>query len=378
MKRFPRLLMMALILGLLLAMAPYAGAEVYVADPGQTVTIYLEYTDICAIDGEISISDSSIISKYEYDTSALGMKGLVEGKKFFLYAGDQTGVSGRLGVTLTIFSGAQKGSSSTVTFRYNATAPGETAPGSTQTVTHTVTVRTDGAPSVTEPTTPPAPTTPSGTNYADTTALRAQLAIANALRSYDYTKESWAAVQSAVQKAQNLLVSSDQGRVDSATAQLKDALSKLVPMDYTALQQALENAAALDQHEQIAKLWSRFMQALDNARAQLVSGDQAAADAAAQELNDAKAALLDGLEEMGELVVVEKEVKVEPDEGFCNDKGHSVTVILLVISLAVNGALIATIGVYWYTKRRREKDTTPLVEYEENEDEVEINEDLLE
>jgi len=381
MKKIPKLLALtlALVLAQVLVAAPQVSAEIYVADPGQTVTIYLDYTDVCAIDGEISISDSSIISQYEYDQSQSGMTGLMEGGRFFLYAGDQAGVSGRIGVTLTLFSGAEKGSSCTVTFRYTATAPGSSTPGSTQTVTHTVTVRTDGGPPAEDPTQPTTRPNVPGVRHADTSALREQLEIAKNLKSYEYTKESWADVQAAVEHGESLLNSTSQKAVDEATAQLKTALANLVPMDYSALLEALENAADMDKHEAIAKLWSRFILALENARLQLTGGDQAAADAAAQELNAAKEALQKGLEEMGELVVVEKEVKVEvePSYTFCNNLLHNLFLVLMIVSLVINLVLVLLIVLYRQAKRRRERDDTPLVDYHEDEDEVEINEDLL-
>ena len=371
-------LALVLVLTMLFAAAPRANAEIYVADPGKTVTIYLEYTDICAIDGEISISDSSIVSQYEYDASQSGMTGLVEGGRFFLYSGDQTGVSGRIGVTLTIFSGAEKGSSCTVTFRYSTTAPGSTTPGSTQTVTHTVTVRTDGAApeDPTEPTTPP---TNPNIRYADTTQLRAQLEIAKNLKYYDYTKETWAEVAAAVENGESLLNSTSQNAVDKATARLKEALAALIPVDYTALQEALKNATDMEKHEAIAKLWTRFMLALENGRQMLTSGDQEAADAAAKELNEAKAALQQGLEEMGEMVVVEKEVQVEvdPTYPFCNKMIHPLFLVLMIVSLVGNVVLILLIVLYKQAKRRREKDDTPLVDYQEDEADMVINEDLL-
>lgn len=380
MRKFPKfaawVMSLALVLALMVSVAPQASAEIYVADPGQTVTIYLDYTDACAIDGEISISDKSIVSQYEYDASGANMTGMMEGGRFFFYAGDPAGVSGRIGVTLTVFSDAPKGSSCTVTFRYYITAPGSSAPGSAQTVSHTLTVRTDG--SATEPPTEP-PTQKPGVRYADTKALREQLEIANNLKYYDYTKETWANVQTAVENGQKLLTSTSQKAVDKATAQLKEALAALVLVDYSALLEALQNATEMDKHEEIAKLWTDFMQALENGRKQLTSGDQAAADAAAQTLNDAKAALQKGLEEMGELVVVEKEVpvEVEPSYTFCNNMLHTLFLVLMIISLVINVALVLLIVLYRNAKRRREKDDTPLVDYNEEEDEPEIDEDLL-
>ena len=181
------------VLALALCVAPVIHAEVFEVEPGQTATVYLEYTDACAIDGKIEFSDTSIISGVQYDTSGSGMQGLVENGTIFLYANEQTGVSGRIGVTVTIHSGATKGGC-TITFRYAVTAPGSKKPGATQKVTHTVTVGggETGSQQPTDPSeTPTDPKDPSGV-YADTSALRVQLNIAKKLTYYDYTKQSWA------------------------------------------------------------------------------------------------------------------------------------------------------------------------------------------
>lgn len=353
--------------------------EPIVVDPGQTESITFTYSGVCAVEGEILFSDDSIISSRDYEIGELGMSGLVEGGKFFLYTDNKDGVDGKIVVRVTVHSAAAKGSSCTVTFRYRATTPGSSTPGPVQTITQRITVRTDGAPGEdsTEPTKPKPNVT-----YADTTALQAQISIAKNLIYYDYTKETWAVVAEAVEKGEKLLRSTSQSAVDNATRELKTALENLVPMDYTALQDALESASEMDKHEAIAKLWTRFILALENARLQRTSGDQAAVDAAAAELIASKEALQKGLEEMGELVVVEKEVpvEVEPSYTFCNNNAHTLFLILMIISFVINLALITLIGLYFYKKNRKEKDTTPLVEYDLDDDEegLQINEDVLE
>ena len=184
----------------------------------------------------------------------------------------------------------------------------------------------------------------------------------------------------AVSRGENLLTSTDQHAVDNATAALKSALAKLVPMDYSALNAALEDASVLDEQEDLARLWSRFVQALENGRIQRTSGDQEAVDAAVIELNESKEALLKGLEELEKRVIVEKEVEVgvEPDYVFCNNKRHSVILLIMIISLAVNLVLLALIALYFIRKHKKQIDNTPLVEYDIEDDEVEINADLLE
>ncbi len=379
MKLISRSLVLILALALVFACVPAANAVVMVLDPEETATFYLDYSDACAIEGEIVFSDPSIISNIKYDISGSGMSGLVENGRIFLYTEDANGVEGKIGITITVHSGAPKGSSCTVTFRYAVTAPGSNVPGEVQTLKHTVTVRTDD-PVPTDPNpTEPKPTNPV-VKYADTSALKEQIQIAENLTYYDYTKESWAAVAQAVTNGKNLLTSTSQSKVDQATKDLKVALANLVAMDYSKLQAALDSAADMDKHEALAGLWSSFLTALENARIQRTGGDQAAADAAADELIAAKEALLKGLEELGELVVVEKEVEVEvePNYPFCNKPGHTAILIIMIVSLVLNAALIGIIAGYFYKKHKNKQDDTPLVDYNIEDDEFETEEDTQE
>jgi hypothetical protein len=373
MKLISRSLALILVLVLMCVAIPKANAVVMVLESGETATFYLDYSNVCAVDGEIVFSDPSIISNVKYDISGSCMNGLVENGRIFLYAEGAEGVSGRIGITITVHSAAPKGSSCTVTFRYAETAPGSDTPGEIQTVKHTVTVRTDD-PVVTQPT-EPKPTNPV-VKYADTTALREQIQIAENLTYYDYTKESWSVVSQAVANGKNLLNSTSQSKVDQATKDLKVALGNLVVMDYSKLQAALDSAADMDKHEALAGLWSDFLTALENARVQRTGGDQAAADAAADELIAAKEALLKGLGELGELVVVEKEVfvEVDPTYPFCNKPGHTVILIIMIVSLALNAALIGVIAWYFYKKHRNKRDDTPLVDYNIEDDMPDIEE----
>ena len=378
MKLISKSLVLILTLVLVLACVPAANAVVMVLDPEETATFYLDYSDACAIEGEIVFSDPSIISNIKYDISGSGMSGLVENGRIFLYTENVDGVEGKIGITITVHSGAPKGSSCTVTFRYAITEPGSDVPGEIKTLKHTVTVRTDEPAPTTPKPTEPKPTNPA-IKYADTSALKEQIHIAENLTYYDYTKESWSAVSTALVVGKNLLTSTNQSKVDQATKDLKVALANLVAMDYSKLQAALDSVADMDKHEEIASLWSRFMSALENARIQRTAGDQEAADAAAIELVAAKKALLKGLEEMGELVVVEKEVEVEvePNYPFCNKPGHTAILIIMIVSLALNAALIGVIVWYFYKKHRNKQDDMPLVDYDIEDDELPLDDDTM-
>lgn len=368
MKLKSKVLCLVFVIGLLLTCVPMASAEIMILDPEESTTFTLEYTDVCAVEGQIIFTNPSIISNIKYDITNCNMEGLVENGTIFLYSSDPNGVSGKIDITITIHSGAVKGASCDVIFQYATTGPESTLPGEVQTIVNTVTVSTAGAepPPVTEP--PTVPVDPP--TYADTTALREQISIAENLTYYDYTRESWADVSAALDNARNHLDSRSQSAVDAATAQLKKALAGLVGMDYSALIAAMEEAADMAQYEDISLTWNRFVQALENARILRTSGDQAAVDAAADELLESKDALLKALEEMGKIVEVEKPVEIptEPDYTYCNNMWHTILLIVFIASFALNLVLIAIIVFYSVRKRNNQLDNTPLVEYNIDDD----------
>lgn len=368
MKLKSKVLCLVFVIGLLLTCVPMASAEIMILDPEESTTFTLEYTDVCAVEGQIIFTNPSIISNIKYDITNCNMEGLVENGTIFLYSSDPNGVSGKIDITITIHSGAVKGASCDVIFQYATTGPESTLPGEVQTIVNTVTVSTAGAepPPVTEP--PTVPVDPP--TYADTTALREQISIAENLTYYDYTRESWADVSAALDNARNHLDSRSQSAVDAATAQLKKALAGLVGMDYSALIAAMEEAADMAQYEDISLTWNRFVQALENARILRTSGDQAAVDAAADELLESKDALLKALEEMGKIVEVEKpvEIPIEPDYTYCNNIWHTILLIVFIASFALNLVLIAIIVFYSVRKRNNQLDNTPLVEYNIDDD----------
>lgn len=364
MKLIPRCLVPVLVLVLLLSVIPSADAAVMVADPEETVSFILDYEAACAVEGEIRFSDDSIISNVQYNMSGSNMTGLVENGKIFLYTDNPEGVSGQVIITVTIHSAAPKGSSCIVTIDYALTEVGSDVPGHVQSIINTVTVRTD-APTETTPGTDDPPIT-----YADTTKLREQIQIAESLTSYDYTKETWADVEKALTVARSLLGSTSQLKVDNATGSLKSALANLVSMDYSALQGAIESAGELGDMEELAEYWERFVAALSNARVQRTSGDQAAVDAATEELLISKEALIMALEELGEVVTIEKEVPVEvpPSYTFCNNIGHTIILIIMILSLVLNALLIGLIVYVVIRRRMMERDTTPLIDYSIDDD----------
>lgn len=204
----------------------------------------------------------------------------------------------------------------------------------------------------------------------DDSGLMKQIAIANGLRQGDYTTESWQVLTEALSEANLALKGSDQKRADQAEADLKSAIAGLTRVDFTGLENALARADGLLNSESSNGLWGELMDAIAAGKEARNSGDQAAADAAAQKINDI-AARLEAMLESGEgpeVVVQEVEVEVPPTDDFCNIPSHRLWPVLFFISLALNIGLAAVILIYISKKKRIQRDDTPLVDYDIDDD----------
>lgn len=207
---------------------------------------------------------------------------------------------------------------------------------------------------------------PDGSAVApDDQELMRQIAIANGLNQMDYTTQSWERVTSAMDDACSALDEGDQIAVDAAAKLLKDAIAALVRMDYTVLESALAEMQALGKENITSALWLELMEAGRNGESLLTSGDQAAVDAAAKQLQG----LLVQLEEQSgshlapEVVIQEVPVEVPPSEDYCNIAMHRGWQVLFFVSAAVNVFLAVVILVYLSKKKRKQRDNTPLVNY---------------
>ena len=155
----------------------------------------------------------------------------------------------------------------------------------------------------------------------DTSKLEAAIKAAEALKSDDYTAESWAAVEEALADAKAALESTDQKVVDGATDALNAAVAALekaeepgpVPVepDTSDLQAAIDKAEALKSDDYTAESWAAVEKALADAKAALASDSQDDVDAAAKALNDA----------MGALVEAEPEPGTDPDQPGTDEPG---------------------------------------------------------
>lgn len=135
----------------------------------------------------------------------------------------------------------------------------------------------------------------------DTTALEAAIAEADNLKEADYTADSWAAYQAALQNARTVLKAKEsQEAVNQALAALnaaKDALVKAeeepVAINTASLEKAIADAKALKEADYTAESWKALQSALSDARKALEAKEsQEAVDNATNSLNKAIKALV--------------------------------------------------------------------------------------
>ena len=135
---------------------------------------------------------------------------------------------------------------------------------------------------------------------------------AASLSADDYTAESWADFESALNAARDALANDDatQEQVDAALKALNDARAALAEkpvapaVDRTELQKAVDEAAALKAEDYTAESWEPFEAALDDAR-EVLANDDATQD----QVDDALAALTDARN-----ALKKPEAKPDPDQ----------------------------------------------------------------
>ncbi|MBQ3009108.1 MAG: hypothetical protein IJD80_05915 [Oscillospiraceae bacterium] len=343
--------------------ANVAYAESVTVKPGKSgsATIH-SVSDIYGIDGTIEFSNPGILDSYsvKHDT---GMTGDAKNSAVFLYGSEKA--SGRIYVDFKVASGAKAGEQCVVTFNYKtADENGDMSKSKSASAVITVGETTKPKPTTkpstggTTTTTTTTPTAPAA--QSDLTELLRLIEIANKLNKADYTKDSWAALIAALNKAKAMTVYNTQAAVDAAAAELQAAIDGLVKIDYTALLAAIADANALKDETELANLWNELLSALANANANLEGTSQEEVDAAAKLLADIVAKL------RAYFADLETPVVAEPAED-CNVAFHDLLLILLIISVALNVILA---GVLVKNKKNKMKDNTPMVKYSAADDDV--------
>ena len=315
MKGLKKGLAMLLVLVACLALTTMAFAAEYTVRPGSSIRVSLTQSGNGGIDGNVTVSGGASVT---YTSSEAG--GVTSGGKFYLYNSGAKTVTALVGAP----SGAKMGDVYTVTFTYNAYDADGNDSG-TQTVVKTVTVGDkDSSPDGIG----------GGTGVVDTTELEKKIQEAKDLNPNDYSKERWDALQDALTKAEEALNSKKQSDIDAALKELTEALNAMQKIDYTALDKAL--ADALKRADEVRR-----------------TGDQAAVDALADEING----------------LLEQLLANTANGESCNIGSHKVWPILFFVSFAVNLVLTFVIVKNVNRRKRNRKDSTPLVDYDISDDE---------
>ena len=205
----------------------------------------------------------------------------------------------------------------------------------------------------------------------DTAALRTQMVIANGLRKSDYTAQSWAELQKALDKAETVQQGESQQTVDEATQELKDAIAALQKMDYSRLENTLTAAETFQNDDELNELRRQLEEAVAEGRDMLTAADQEAVDASAVKIYDLLVQLQEELEkrEKPGTIVQEVQVQVLPTDDYCNVSGHRLWQALFFVALLLNVCFAAAAVTYWLKKTRLlQRDDTPLVDYDIDDD----------
>ena len=373
MNNFKKISAALLVLFLLVAaIAPVAIAATDAkVQPGETAKVTLDLGKVYGINGEFTISNETDF------TVTLSGDGIL-GKTCYFYS--RTTEPTQLTYTATVVAkdSAKDGATCTITLNYEdwgATGDDEQPPQ--RSISKTVVVEIPGSDEPTEPKptepTEPKPTTPSTpstkpTAKADYTELNKQIKLANGLTPNGYTAESWQNVMDALKKANDALSSKDQATIDKAAADLAAAIAALEGVDYSKLEQAIDKAETLLDSTDLNKAFNDLFKGLEEGKALLNSNEQAAVDAAAQNIEDLIVALEKALAALDEQEEPSTPVEPEPAGKYCNIPMHYVWPILFFISLALNIVFVVVLVLRAVKRKKNEEDNTPLVNYDIGED----------
>lgn len=158
-------------------------------------------------------------------------------------------------------------------------------------------------------------------------ALQEQISIATGKKQAEYTTDSWTAMQSALSKAKTVNQNSaaTQDEVDQATADLREAIGKLVklPVDKTALQELISQVSSLKKDDYTTSSWSKFNAALTEAQAVNSKQDatQTEVDAAKDKLQKACDALEEKKPEADGPIDIGLEYATDVFDGYISGNG---------------------------------------------------------
>lgn len=379
MKTMKKLLTLALTLALLAGVFTLGTfAADASAEAGQTVSVTLSFPNAYGVNGTLEYTNQGILENIKVTSNLVGS---CTATKYFASGTELTTVN--IIVTAKIAASAPVGASCTIT-AIGDVAVDDMGGLRDGMATATITVKAapapdpDPTPTPTPDPTPtptpdptPTPTPNPGNNTSggnqtgkavDYTELNRQIEAAKALAKGEYTAQSWQDMQQALEAAEKLTTSRSQANVDAGAKALADAIAKLEKIDLAKLKAAIAATEELLKDNDFAGKWDPMITALEAARENLESGDQAAVDAAEKALTEALNGVKAALDEMkGEEKIVE--VEKEPSYAFCNIRFHKVLLVLFIISAVINVAFIVLLVLWLLRRKKNTKDSTPLVNY---------------
>ena len=171
----------------------------------------------------------------------------------------------------------------------------------------------------------------------DKTALEALIDEAEALKEADYTADTWAAFEEALNAAQTVAADEEalQGEIDDVADALRAAMDALTAnSDKSALEELISEAENMQQDSYTADSWSKLEEALDAAKATAADkgATQAEVDAAAEALR----AAIDGLEK----VQVTPPETTDPEKPSPDTGDNTAVAVPLVLVLAAGACAV--------------------------------------
>lgn len=184
----------------------------------------------------------------------------------------------------------------------------------------------------------------------DSAKLQELMTVAQRLNQEHYTAESWTVLVGAMEEANTAMESGKQNKIDHAARQVATALSQMIPMDFTGLNTAL---AAVDiwsgGDETVDILWDQLAALIRQEQTARASGDQAAVDKLAADIDRTLAQL-------------------KAATGGTGSENSTPWIILFGVSLVLNAALLVLMLLRTRTVKKCQKDDVPLVEYDIDDD----------
>lgn len=359
MKQIKKLLLGAVICitAFLTTISPALAAN---ATAGGSTTVTLGIGEALSTEGTVGYEDNGVIESITVTGASIGnFAGTVSGDRVFVFT-DGTAGSGSITVQVTLKGNAQVGSCAEVYYTGGLTnKDNEYVPNGAY-ASSSVCVVASGSTggnnsSETKPQNTPRPTTGVSVDYS---RLKDLIKQAEELDGTLYTADTWETLASALNLGKSMLGTRNQKKVDSAADDLEAAINALVLMDYSRLQDAINQSKELMNSEEAAEFWQNFITAWNNANYMMTSNNQMEVDAAADQL-------IASLEMLKDYLGLNEGILVHDGEEFCNIFLHSIWPIVAGISLLLNvvlGLLLVQ------SKKKKFKDTTPIIDYDINDD----------